>query len=396
MTNLLTYPGHDVLLPEIVRAENCYLYDAKGKRYVDLESGVWCTSIGHGNPRILRAIQEQATRIAHTGFNYSNKVVNEAARVILSLVRWNDGKCVFLCSGAEAVEYGVRVAEMISGRPLLMTMSDSYFGAYGSAHQRDEDRWFCFDWPGCEGCPDGKICDEHCERWLPIPFDRIGGFLFEPGSSSGFVRFPPEKLIRNIVRTIKEQDGIVLVNEVTTGVGRTGSWFGFDHYGIQPDIVALGKGIGNGYPVSVAAFAPGVIERLDGQPVRFATSHQNDPLGAAVVLEVIRTIQEEHLIERGAEIATLLLSGLEAVKKRTDRIEKIRARGLMLVVELRDTAATTFTDQTHRELASRGFVVARRPNSNVLRLDPALTIERADIDRFLETLEGVLVAGGEP
>jgi len=298
MSQLLWYPGHERLLKDIVRTENCSLYDAQGKRYVDLESGVWCTPLGHGHPRILGAMAGQIARIAHTGFNYSSEIVEEAAQEILSLPGFEGGKCVFLCSGGEAVEYGVRIVQGLAGRPLLLTMTDSYFGAYGSAHRKQADEWYCFDWRACAGCPDTRGCDGRCERWTAIPFGRIGGFLFEPGSSSGLVRFPPEKLIRGIVGAVRENDGFILVNEVTTGVGRTGRWFGYQHYGISPDVVALGKGIGNGYPVSVTACAPRVISRLGGRPIPYSQSHQNDPLGAAVAREVVRTVREEGLSSR--------------------------------------------------------------------------------------------------
>jgi acetylornithine aminotransferase len=390
MTHVLWYPGHDLLLKEIVRAENCHLYDSEGKRYVDLESGVWCTSIGHGNPRVLRTLSKQAARIGHAGFGYTSRIVEEAAKELLSLLGFDDGRCVFLCSGSEAVEYGVRVAQEISERPLLMTMVDSYFGAYGSASKKQENEWFCFDWMGCTECPDSVECDDSCERWAAIPFDLIGGFLFEPGSSSGLVRFPPEKLIRRIVRAIRADDGLVLVNEVTTGIGRTGTWFGYQHYGISPDVVALGKGIGNGYPVSVAAFAPGPISRLGGTPVHYAQSHQNDPLGAAVAREVVRIVREEGLIERAAETGVALVAGLEGIKARGGRIKEIRARGLMVAIELEDDSEASLTIRTHRELVNRGFVLARRPGLNVLRVDPALTIERREIDDFLVTFEEVL------
>jgi len=390
LNHFVWYPGHDLLLEDIVQAENCHLYDSAGKRYVDLESGVWCTSIGHANPRILRVLVEQAARVAHTGYCYSNGIVEEAAREILSLLGFEDGKCVFLCSGSEAVEYGVQVAQSVGNRPLLMTMTDSYFGAYGSANRKRADEWFCFDWMACAACPSGGECDEQCPHWAAIPFDRIRGFLFEPGSSSGLVRFPPPKLIRNIVAAIKEHDGLVLVNEVTTGVGRTGLWFGYQHYGISPDIVALGKGIGNGYPVSVAAFAPGVMERLGGKPLNYSQSHQNDPLGAAIAREVVKLIQEEGLIERGRSIAANLLSGLEGIRDRTGQIREIRARGLMIALELKDDPESSFAIRTQRELVRRGYVLARRPGINVLRIDPSLTIDRADIEGFLGTLEAVL------
>jgi len=129
MSHLLSYPGHDLILKDIVRAENCHLYDSQGNKYVDLESGVWCTSVGHGNPRVLRAIADKSAQIAHTGFNYSNRIVEDTAGEILSLLGLEGGKCVFLCSGSESVEYGVRVAQSVADRPLLMTMADSYFGA---------------------------------------------------------------------------------------------------------------------------------------------------------------------------------------------------------------------------------------------------------------------------
>jgi acetylornithine aminotransferase len=333
---------------------------------------------------------DQAALLYHTGFVYSSGIVEQAAHTILSLIGFDSGKCVFLCSGSEAVEYGVRVAQSIIGLPLLMTMTDSYFGAYGSASKKSRNEWFCFDWGPCSVCRYDGECSKKCEHWAAIPFSRIGGFLFEPGSSSGLVRFPPKKLIGNIVNTIKKKGGLVLVNEVTTGVGRTGMWFGFQHYDIQPDIIAVGKSIGNGYPVSVSAFSPAVIDRLGGGPIKYAQSHQNDPLGAAVVREVIRVIKEENLIEKGRGTAAVLVPGLENIRTRTDRIKEIRSRGSMIAIELIDDVQNSFTIQTHRELVRRGFIVGRRPDVRVLRLDPALTIDRQDIEDFLPTFEAVL------
>jgi acetylornithine aminotransferase len=152
----------------------------------------------------------------------------------------------------------------------------------------------------------------------------------------------------------------------------------------------LGKGIGNGYPVSVTAFSPGVIDRLAGKPVKYAQSHQNDPLGAAVVREVVHIIRDEGLIERCKDLATLLMGGLNEVKARSGRIKEIRGRGLMIALELNDTSETSFTVWTHEELVRRGFILGRRSGVSVLRIDPSLTIEREDIERFLMTLEDVL------
>lgn len=386
------YPGHELLLPEIVRAENCSLWDAAGRRFVDLESGVWCTSVGHGHPRLLRVMAEQAARVAHAGFGYSHAVVAESAREILDLLGFSGGQCVFLCSGSEAVEYAVRVVQSLAERPLLLTMSDSYLGAYGSANRKRNDEWLGFDWESCAACTHSAAGSELCEHLAAIPFDTIGGFVFEPGSSSGLVRFPPGPLVRRIVERIRADGGLVMVNEVTTGIGRTGEWFGFQHDGLSPDIVALGKGLGNGYPVSVAAFAPHLAERLRAQPLRYSQSHQNDPLGAAIAREVVAIVRDEGLIERGRAIAAQLRSGLEGIAQRTGGIETIRARGLMLAVVLKDGPGTPLTLQAHRELFRRGYLVGRRPGLAVLRLDPSLTIERADIAGFLVAFEEVLGA----
>lgn len=390
MDHIFWYPGYDVDVKNIVRAENCTLTDADGKEYIDLEAGVWCTSVGHGHPRILRTITEQAAEIMHNGFSFTSEIVRKTALEVLSLLGFDGGKCMFLCSGSEAVEFGVRTAQMLNKRPMLMTMEDSYFGAYGAAVTKSEGEWFCFDWRACNRCKYADACSEQCEHWAKIPFGKIGGFLFEPGSSSGHVRFPPEKLIQNIVSKIKADGGLVIINEVTTGTGRTGKWFGYQHYDITPDIVAMGKGIGNGYPVSVAAFAPDVINKLAGSQIKYAQSHQNDPLGAAILREVIRTINEENLIEKSKTIAALLLKGLEAIKARTGKIQAIRSRGLLTALEMKDDADASYSKYVQKEMVKKGFIMARRPGLNILRIDPSLTIESKDIKRFLEVFEGVL------
>ncbi len=392
MSHLFWYPGNELLLPAITRAENCSLFDAGGRRWVDLGGGVWCLSIGHGHPRVVRALSTVAPRIAHTGFGYSSPVVEESACEILSLLGFEGGRCVFLCSGSEAVEYGVRIAQqLVGGRPLLI-MADAYCGAYGSARSRRDEEWISFDWSGCRDCAPGRECDGTCEAFSRIPFGRLGGFLLEPGSSSGLVRFPPAKLVRAIDRAVREGGGLLLVNEVTTGIGRTGEWFGYRHYGVEPDIVAMGKGIGNGYPVSVAAVSPAVAARLGGEPIAYAQSHQNDPLGAAVAREVVRTIREEGLVERGRRVGARLMEGLQAIGERTGRIADLRGRGPMIAIELAGgDGAGSARDVQHR-LLDLGFLAPRRPNLPVLRLDPSLTIDHEDVEAFLAALEAVLAA----
>lgn len=389
MKHTFPFPGHTMLLPDIVRAENCHLYDSDGNRYLDLESGVWCTSIGHGNPAIKAAISQQMDAISHIGFCYSARAVEDAAQVILDLLDHQEGRCTFLCSGSEAVEYGTRIVRTTSTRPRIMTMGDSYFGAYGDAATRSDDGWFIFDWFDCEDC-DKESCTTACPRWASIPFEEIGAFLFEPGSSSGLVRFPPAQLVNTLAKTLAEQDSLVMVNEVTTGIGRTGTWFGFQHYDLQPDIVAMGKGVGNGYPVSVTSINVRVVERLEGKPIAYGQSHLNDPLGAVVAEAVINHIREENLIERSRPLSEALLGGLRAIAEKSPHLKTIRGRGLMAIMELDEDPDFSRTTKLHEQLVENGFILVHRPGSNMLRMDPPLTIGEQDILQFLETLERLL------
>jgi len=386
MRRIIWYPGYEVMVPDVVRAAGCHVYDRDGNQYLDLESGVWCTAIGHGHPRIQQVMQQQSARISHTGFSYSTPVLEDVAGEMLALHGFDGGRCTFLSFGREAVEFAVRNVQMVQQRPLLLTMSDSYFGAYGSASHKPESEWYRFDWFRCGDAG----CNPGCPHFREIPFDQIGGLVFEPGSSAGLVRFPPKSLIREMAARIQGAGGLVVVNEVTTGMGRTGKWFGYQHYDITPDVVVMGKGVGNGYPVSVAAFSPRALERMGERQLKFSQSHQNDPLGAVIAAEVVKTIHDENLIAKAGDDGAFLLEGLNRIKTETGAIREIRARGLMIALELTDDENCTFSDSVHRELLKRGYIIARRPGLNVLRIDPPLTVERSDLEKFLAALKDTL------
>lgn len=385
MKHIIWSAGHHLELKDIVASDNCYLFDSEGNKYVDLESGVWCTSVGHKNPRINNVIQTQIAKISHSGFCYGNPVIEKSARRILEIARMEGGKCEFLCSGSEAVEYGMKVAKTITDKPLTLTFSDSYFGAYGEASNRDNENWHLYNWLECTCHSNGKGCIGECSDFNNIPFERIGIFLFEPGSSSGLVRFPSQSIIDKITERIKREGGMILVNEVTTGIGRTGKWFGFQHYNLQPDIAAMGKGLGNGYPVSAAVISKDVSKRLESKPFLYAQSHQNDPLGAAVAMEVIDTITDENLVDRSKSLGNSIVLQLNALKGPDSIIKAVRGRGLMIAIELTGNA-----EMVQKELLKQGFIIAKRAGVEVLRMDPAFTINEKDIALFLEAFKNII------
>jgi acetylornithine aminotransferase len=390
MDHVLWCNRHPLLLPDIVKGEGCYLYDLGGQKYLDLESGIWCLPLGHCHPQINEAIRAQAAVLAHSGYCYANAVMEEASSAVLERLNLPQGKCVFLSSGSEAVEFGVQALRKISARPLILTLSDSFLGSYGSAGSKRKDEWYLFDWQECRSCSTADACDPGCRYFQKIPFDRIGGFVFEPGSSSGLVRFPPKSFIQNVLKFIRDHDGFIQINEITTGFGRTGKWFGFQHYDINPDIVSLGKGLGNGYPVSAIAMTPEIIEHLSQISFYYYQSHQNDPLGCAVARAVINILQEEKIIEKSKPVAEYLFKGLQQLRQKYSIIQQIRGRGLMLAIEFSDTLADELLSDLYVQCIQRGFILAKRPGLNVFRIDPPLIIQKEDIDHFLETFDRLL------
>jgi acetylornithine/N-succinyldiaminopimelate aminotransferase len=378
---------YEIVKTDFERAENCHLYDRRGKRYVDLEAGCWAAVLGHNPARIQQVIREQSGKLIHIGKRYPNETVELAAADVLEITGLENGKCVFLSSGSEAVEFAVRAARRASGRPLCLTFSNSYLAAYGSAGAKSGDAWRILDWRGTESAdPEETLKD--------IPFDEIGAFIFEPGGSGiGFLHFPPKPLVEAIARRVREHGGLIVANEITTGIGRTGKWFGFEHYGIRPDLVAMGKGLGNGYPVSAVAVRPAAAEALVRGGFHYVQSHQNDPLGCAIVREVIAALREEKWIERGAELGAFFLEGLREIQARNALVKEARGRGMLLGLELQPREDMPVS-RVYRALLENGYLAGYYSAGNLLRFDPSLTIEREEIKEFLEIMDSVAKAAG--
>lgn len=378
---------HEIVKTDLVRGEGCHLFDGSGRRYVDFESGIWCAALGHGHPRITRVIREQCETLMHLGTRYPSPLAERAAVDILGVAGIEDGKCVLLSSGSEAVEFGVQAARRHTGKPLLLTLSNSYLAAYGSAGSRPAGEWTAFDWSACGHTGECACLDA-------IPFESIGAFVFEPGGSgSAFVKFPPAPLVREIASRVRAHGGLLVANEITTGMGRTGRWFGFQHYDVRPGIVALGKGLGNGYPVSAVAMSHEVAERMESSGYRYAQSHQNDPLGCAVASEVIAVTREERWVERGAEAGAAFLQGLRQLVGEHAVLREARGRGMLLGLEFHPDERMTVA-RAYRELVERGFLVGCYPAGHMLRLSPPLVIEPGDVAGLLECLGEILRPAG--
>jgi acetylornithine aminotransferase len=381
MTSILRC--HDIDKTDFQHARNCTLIDSLGRCYTDLASGIWCTALGHNHPRLIRAMQVQIDQLIHLGTRYPSQHCEEAATALLPLLGLADGKCLFLSSGSEAVECAVQAARRATGRELCLSFASSYFGSYGAAAKKARQEWLTLDWHAYDPSQPLSLLQG-------LPFPHIAAFVFEPGGSgSELVQFSPQPLVEAIAERVTAAGGLIVANEITTGMGRTGRWFGFQHYDLAPDLIAVGKGLGNGYPVSAVAVNAAVAANLEAAGFRYVQSHQNDPLGAVVAKEVIAEMGEGGWVARGAELGRRFLSQLQEVAARHPVIKEVRSRGMLFGLELRSDASPTATE-LHRQLFERGFLLNVLPVGNLLRLDPALTIEEELLAAFLAALDELL------
>ena len=177
-----------------------------------------------------------------------------------------------------------------------------------------------------------------------------------------------------------------MANEVTVGFGRTGKWFGFQHYDYSPDIVAMGKALGNGYPVSGISISEDVSKRFNNNPFRYAQSHQNDPLGCAIGLEVIEIIESTALVQKSFEKGEYFKEELKKLQdKYTDKIRDIRGRGLMLALEFEESINM---EDLSKQLLNGGFITGYK--NHILRFMPPLIIQKEEIDALLKNVNSIL------
>ncbi|MBC8554021.1 MAG: aspartate aminotransferase family protein [Anaerolineales bacterium] len=358
----------------IVKAKDCLIYDSEGNQYIDFESGDWAANLGHSNDRIIKVIQDQIELIIHDGLQFRNKEAEDLSVALLEILRMPGGQSVFLNSGSEAVNLGITLAKFFTKRNKVLKIDQSFISAYGH----------------------GQISVDN-ERLLNIPIDKIdaisqydfqqiAAFVFEPGNSKGLIQFPTAEFVETLAIAIKKSGCLLIANEVTTGFGRTGKWFASQHYTIKPDIIITGKGLGNGYPISAVSITDRISIMFEQDNFRYAQSHQNDPLGFAIGLAVIKTIQELGLIKSSLEKGEYFREALNNLQsKYPEKIKETRARGLMLAIEFH---APVDVEEIYDQLLVGGFITGIK--NKTLRFMPPLVITKTDIDKLINSIDNIL------
>jgi len=359
----------------ITKSKGCYLFDSEGKKYIDFESGVWCANLGHSNKQIIKKINKQIKKSIHHGYHFRNKRAEDLSLKLQKLIGFENGASVFLSSGSEAVNLSITLARHCTGKKKILKIDNSYLSAYGFGQISDENESLVNI-----GYNDLGAIDK-------IDFRDIAAFVVETGGASvEMVKFPDNEYIDKLVESCRKNGCLIIGEEVTTGMGRLGKWFGFQHYGFVPDMVVTGKALGNGFPISSVTISPALKDKFEQSPLRYAQSHQNDPLGCTIALETIKILETNNLIDKSRTKGDYFKGQLDQIKsKYPGKVKETRGRGLMLAVEFSETINGEFIS---RQLFENGFVMGSKLNT--LRFLPPLTIKNSDIDKLINKLDKLL------
>jgi len=379
---MATYPPAPVAF---VRGRGSYLWDDAGRRYLDMLSGLAVTSLGHAHPTVTEALATQAATLVHVSNLFGTDVAPEVARTLDRLVGDGEpvGGQVFFCnSGAEANECAIKLARRFGGRGRHVVVS-----AYGSFHGRTLATLHATGQP------------EKHEPYQPLPegfrhvaWDDLGALaaaldpsvaavLLEPVQGEGGVNPASADYFQGVRRLCDERGALLMVDEVQTGLGRTGRWFGFQHLGVQPDVVTMAKALGNGVPIG-ACWARPEVSAVFG-PGDHATTYGGQPLATAAARAVLATMQAVDAPARAARVGARLAGALAALPG----VAGVRGRGLLLAVELDGLDARAI----NAALLEAG-VVANAVTPTALRLAPSLLIEDAQVDEAVAIVSDVLGA----
>jgi predicted acetylornithine/succinylornithine family transaminase len=371
-----TYPPQAVTF---VRGEGSWLYDADSKRYLDFLSGLAVTSLGHAHPAVAEAISEQARTLLHVSNLYGTTVGPEVAATLDRLVG-GGGKVFFCNSGAEANEAGIKLARKWGGHGKFVVVS-----AYGSFHGRTLATLHATGQPQkhevFQPLPEGfrhVAWDDLAALEASID-PSVTGILLEPVQGEGGVNPATAEYFQGVRKLCDERGLVFLVDEVQTGLGRTGEWFGFQHFGVQPDIVMMAKALGNGVPIGAcwardevaSAFVPG----------DHATTYGGQPLATSAARAVLQVMEAEDVPARARSAGKRLTDALLAV----DGIVGVRGLGLLLAAELAEPIA--------KDVAARALeagLVVNAVTDNALRLAPSLLVSDDEIAEGVSTLTTVL------
>jgi acetylornithine/N-succinyldiaminopimelate aminotransferase len=383
-------PTYKRLPVTFVRGDGMRLYDESGRDYLDFVAGIAVNALGHSHPAVVSAIAEQSSRLIHTSNLYYTGPMAELAGRLCAVLGWEDGRVFFANSGAEANECALKLVRRWAGD----RYGPNRFGtiaAHGAFHGRTLETLAATGQPA------------KWKPFLPLPvgfthveYDHPGALedaitgaessiLLEPIQGEAGVIVPSDGYL-SYARTLCDEHNLAFIlDEVQTGIGRTGEMFGFQHSGAVPDVITLAKALGNGLPIG-ACIARGEFARAF-QAGDHATTMGGNPLVCAVALAVLDTIESDGLVANSKQMGDYLLQRLQELAGRHPAVTGVRGRGLLLALQLDSDCASDAV----LACLERGLLV-NNVSPSALRLCPPLILTRADCDEAVGILDEVLTS----
>ncbi len=401
----------------VEHGQGAEVYDVAGRRYLDFTSGIGVTNTGHAHPRVVRAVQEQAGRLLHAQVNiYYHRPLLELAEELCTILPPSLDGCFFSNSGAEAVEGAVKLARHATGRPNLIAFHGSFHGRttlamaltssktiYRAGYQPLVPGVFFAPYPyayryGWDPAETSRWCLEELRFLLKTQTapEETAAMLVEPVLGEGGYVVPPPDFLAGVRRICDEHGILLIVDEIQSGLGRTGRWFAFEHWGVVPDILTVAKGLASGLPLSGVIAPRALMERW--APGSHGGTYGGNPVACAAAVATIRVIREEGLLENARVQGEWLLAQLRRLQERFPVIGDVRGLGLMVGAEFRHPDRTPAGDLVKRLLQAcleRGLLLLNcGPWGNTVRFIPPLVVTRAEmeeaVDLFTQSLGEVV------
>ena len=395
------------------KGEGCWIIDPDGNEFLDFSSGIAVTSTGHCHPEVVKAIKDQAEQLMHmsgTDFYYPSQSV--LARQLAEIAPGDSPKKVFFCnSGAESVEGAIKLARFHTKRHRIIGFYGAFHGrTYGAmsltASKVVQRRYFAPLVPGfhhvpygyCYRCPfnlEYPSCNLECVDNIEttlfkrnVPPEEVAAIFVEPIQGEGGYVVPPPEYHKKL-KALCEKYGILYVaDEVQSGFGRTGTMFASEHFGIEPDIVCMAKGIASGMPLGAIVAKADVMDWDYGS---HASTYGGNPIACAAASKVIELLQGG-IIDNVVEVGEYLVKRLKELQKSYPVIGDVRGKGLMIGVEMVDSKGDKSPEARNfvvNEMVKRGVILIGC-GDNVLRFAPALIVNKDEIDVCVEVFEQVL------
>ena len=363
----------------VTKGEGCWLWDMDGRRYLDFLSGIAVCNLGHAPRSVAEALTNQANRLFHVSNLFHTEVQIRAAQL---LVEYSFADKVFFCnSGAEANEAAIKLARRYSwkkygeGRSEIIAMQNSFHGRTMATLSATGQTKFQVGFsPLLEGFSFVPFNDRSAlEKAIS---ERTCAVILELIQSEGGVYVADKEYIKFICELASQRDILVILDEVQTAMGRTGKFFGYEHYKMEPDVVSLAKALGGGFPVGAIIAKEEVASAFE--PGTHASTFGGNALACSAVVATINTLVGEGVVANCDKMGRLLVEGLLALKRKFPIIVDVRGMGLLLGIELSIPG-----EPLVQEFLKEG-VILYATKGNVLRLLPPLIIEREEIDLFLD------------